>query len=195
MKIIDRRIRINERIRVREIRVIGDKGEQLGIMSPAKALSTAREAGLDLVEVSPTSVPPVCRIMDFGKYQYERNKQAQAARKKQRHFHVKEVKFRPGIDEHDYDFKKRNILRFLEHGDKVKALVIFRGRENAHPEIGRKLLEKLIGEIREHGQVETVPLREGNTMVAILAPLPRRLQEKIPAGRSGQANPSARKEA
>lgn len=178
MSVIDRRVRVNERIRVREIRVIGKDGEQLGIMPPAKALSLAQQVNLDLVEVSPTSVPPVCRIMDFGKFLYERNKQAHAAKKKQRQFTVKEVKFRPGIDEHDYGFKKKNIMRFLHNGDKVKAMVIFRGRENVHPELGRKLLERLIGEVKEHGQVETVPLREGNTMATILAPLPRRMQEK-----------------
>jgi translation initiation factor IF-3 len=138
----------------------------------------AQQAGLDLVEISPSAVPPVCRIMDFGKFLYERNKQAHAAKKKQKQFKLKEIKFRPGVDEHDYEFKKRNIMRFLDHGDKVKASVFFRGREMAHPELGRKVLERLIAEVREHGTVETVPLREGNTMLTILAPLPRRVQEK-----------------
>jgi translation initiation factor IF-3 len=163
-------------------------------MPPAKALVIAQQASLDLVEVSPTSAPPVCRIMDFGKFLYERNKQAHAAKKKQRQFHVKEIKFRPGIDEHDYSFKKKNILRFLQHGDKVKAMVIFRGRENVHPELGRRLLERLIREVKEHGQVETVPLREGNTMVTILAPLPRRFQEKSGSVRSVDGDRAARNE-
>ena len=192
---IDRRIRINERIRVREIRVIGDNGEQLGIMTPARAIEIAQQAGLDVVEVSPTAVPPVCRIMNFGKFLYERNKQAHAAKRKQRQFKVKEVKFRPGVDEHDYDFKKRNIMRFLDHGDKVKATVIFRGREVVHPELGRKLLERLIGEVREHGLVETVPLREGNTMITIIAPGPRRSQqERASAAPQDKEGGSARPE-
>lgn len=163
---------------MREVRVIGENGEQIGVMPPHQAVALAQQAGLDLVEISPTAVPPVCRIMDFGKFLYERNKQAHAAKKKQKQFKLKEIKFRPGVDEHDYEFKKRNILKFLEHGDKVKASVFFRGREMAHPELGRKVLERLIADVREHGTVETVPLREGNTMLTILAPLPRRLQEK-----------------
>lgn len=172
---------------MREVRVIGENGEQLGIMPPNRALELAQQAGLDLVEISPTAVPPVCRIMDFGKFLYERNKQAHAAKKKQKQFKVKEVKFRPGVDEHDYEFKKRNILRFLAHGDKVRATVQFRGREVVHPELGRKLLERLIGDVREHGMVETVPLREGNTMITVLAPLPRRTQQERPQERGGAA--------
>jgi len=175
---------------VREIRVIGVDSEQLGIMTPGKALELAQQAGLDLVEISPTAVPPVCRIMDFGKFLYERNKQAHAAKKKQRQFKVKEVKFRPGVDEHDFNFKRNNIIRFLQHGDKVKATVFFRGREVVHPELGRRILERLISEIREHGLVETVPLREGNTMMTILAPLPRRGGgAHAPLEREGAASP------
>jgi len=169
---------------VREVRVIGENGEQLGLMPPGRAVELAQQAGLDLVEISPSAVPPVCRIMDFGKFLYERNKQAHAAKKKQKQFKVKEVKFRPGVDEHDYEFKKRNIVRFLSHGDKVKATVFFRGREVVHPELGRRLLERLIAEVREHGLVETVPLREGNTMTTILAPQPRRPQPERPPERA-----------
>lgn len=173
------------------MRVIGENGEQLGIMTPNRALDLAQQAGLDLVEISPSAVPPVCRIMDFGKFLYERNKQAHAAKKKQKQFKVKEVKFRPGVDDHDYEFKKRNILRFLEHGDKVKATVYFRGREVVHPELGRRLLERLIADVREQGLVETIPLREGNTMTTVLAPLPRRAQpqQERAQDRSGAGAP------
>ena len=118
---------------MREIRVIDDDGEQLGIMPPPQALTLARSKGLDLVEISPTAVPPVCRIMDFGKYQYEQQKRARAAKKHQKVILVKEIKFRPKVDEHDYQFKKKHIERFLGDGDKVKATIFFRGRENAHP--------------------------------------------------------------
>ena len=141
--------RINERIRVREIRVIDDAGQQLGIMSPQQALAIARQKGLDLVEVAPMAQPPVCRIMDFGKYQYQEQKRAREARKHQKVIEVKEIKFRPKVDEHDYQFKKKHIERFLADGDKVKATIFFRGREMAHPEIGRRILERLIQELAD----------------------------------------------
>ena len=129
----DDRVRTNERIRVREIRVIDETGQQLGIMPPPAALAIAKQKGLDLVEISPTAVPPVCRIMDFGKYQYQEQKRTREAKKHQRVIEVKEIKFRPKVDEHDYDFKKKHIERFLANGDKVKATIFFRGREMAHP--------------------------------------------------------------
>lgn len=172
--------------------MIGVDSEQLGIMPPSRAIELAQQAGLDLVEISPTAVPPVCRIMDFGKFLYERNKQAHAAKRKQRQFKVKEVKFRPGVDEHDYNFKRNNIIRFLQHGDKVKASVFFRGREVVHPELGRKVLERLISEVREHGVVETVPLREGNTMITVLAPAPRKVGAGAPATDRGAPPPPPR---
>jgi translation initiation factor IF-3 len=168
----DDRVRINERIRVREIRVIDDSGQQLGIMAPQQALALARSKGLDLVEISPTAVPPVCRIMDFGKYQYEQQKRARAARRHQKVIEVKEIKFRPKVDEHDYQFKKKHIVRFLSEGDKVKATIFFRGRENAHPEIGRRILERLIGDVSDIGVIETEPQKEGNQLHTILAPRP-----------------------
>ena len=129
----DDRVRVNERIRVREIRVIDDTGEQLGIMPPPQALAIAKQKGLDLVEISPTAVPPVCRIMDFGKYQYQEQKRAREARKHQKVIEVKEIKFRPKVDEHDYQFKKKHIERFLEDGDKVKATIFFRGPRDGAP--------------------------------------------------------------
>jgi translation initiation factor IF-3 len=168
----DDRVRINERIRVREVRVIDETGQQLGIMAPQQALTIARQRGLDLVEVSATAVPPVCRITDYGRYQYTEQKRARQARKHQTTIVVKEIKFRPKVDEHDYQFKKKHIERFLQEGDKVKATVFFRGREIAHPEIGRRILERLISEISELAVAENMPRMEGNTMHTILGPRP-----------------------
>ena len=138
-------------------------------MPPQQALTVARGKGLDLVEISPTAVPPVCRIMDFGKYQYQEQKKTREARKNQKVIEVKEIKFRPKVDEHDYQFKKKHIERFLADGDKVKATIFFRGREMAHPEIGRRILERLIGELDEVAVVESAPRQEGNQMHTILS--------------------------
>jgi translation initiation factor IF-3 len=162
-------VRVNERIRVREIRVIDDTGQQLGIMPPPQALAIAKQKGLDLVEISPTAVPPVCRIMDFGKYQYQEQKRTREAKRHQKVILVKEIKFRPKVDEHDYQFKKKHIERFLEDGDKVKATIFFRGREMAHPEIGRRILERLVAELAEVAIAETMPRLEGNQMHTILS--------------------------
>src|SRR5918993_2233940 len=165
----DDRVRINERIRVREVRVIDETGQQLGIMAPQQALTIARSKGLDLVEVSATAVPPVCRITDYGRYQYTEQKRARQARKHQKTIEVKEIKFRPKVDEHDYQFKKKHIERFLQEGDKVKATIFFRGREMAHPEIGRRILERLIEELQDVAVAETAPRQEGNQMHTILS--------------------------
>jgi len=153
---------------VREIRVIDDTGQQLGIMPPPQALALARQKGLDLVEISPTAVPPVCRIMDYGKYQYQEQKRSREAKKHQKVILVKEIKFRPKVDEHDYQFKKHHIERFLADGDKVKATVFFRGREMAHPEIGHRILMRLLEELVDVAQPETMPRQEGNQMHTIL---------------------------
>ena len=161
---------MNERIRAREIRVIDEAGGQLGIMPPQQALKIAREQSLDLVEISPTAVPPVCKIMDYGKYVYQLNKRAHEAKKHQRNIILKEVKFRPNTDEHDYTFKKNNVIRFLKEGDKVKAIVTFRGREISHAEIGREMLNRLIEEVSEVGTVEFRPRMEGFSILAIFAP-------------------------
>ena len=163
-------IRINERIRAREVRVIDDNGTQLGIMAPYQAVKIAKEQNLDLVEVSPTATPPVCKIMDYGKYVYQLNKRAHEAKKNQRNIIVKEVKFRPTTGGHDYEFKKNNIVRFLKDGDKVKAIVTFRGREISHSDIGRKLLERLIEDVGEAGTVEFRPHMEGFSISAVFAP-------------------------
>src|SRR5256714_5392159 len=153
----DDRTRVNERIRVREVRVIDEDGTQLGIMPPPQALVIARQKGLDLVEIAATAVPPVCRIMDFGRYQYQEQKRARSAKKHQKIIEVKEIKFRPKVDEHVYQFKKKHIERFLSDGDKVKATIFFRGREMAHPEIGRRILERLIDELADVAIAETIP--------------------------------------
>ena len=150
------------------MRVIDDDGQQLGIMPPSQAVGIARQKGLDLVEISPTAQPPVCRVMDYGKYQYLEQKRTRQARKHQKVIEVKEIKFRPKVDEHDYQFKKKHIERFLEDGDKVKATIFFRGREMAHPEIGRRILERLVDELAEVATPETMPRMEGNQMHTIL---------------------------
>ena len=165
----DDRTRVNERIRVREVRVIDEDGAQLGIMPPPQALAIARQKGLDLVEIAATAVPPVCRIMDFGRYQYQEQKRARSAKKHQKIIEVKEIKFRPKVDEHDYQFKKKHIERFLADGDKVKATIFFRGREMAHPEIGRRILERLIDDLAEVAVPENMPRQEGNQMHTILS--------------------------
>ena len=151
------------------MRVIDDTGEQLGIMPPQQALTIARQKGLDLVEIAATANPPVCRIMDFGRYQYQEQKRARQAKKHQKIIEVKEIKFRPKVDEHDYQFKKKHIERFLADGDKVKATIFFRGREMAHPEIGRRILERLIEDLTEVAIAETSPRQEGNQMHTILS--------------------------
>src|SRR5205814_7687580 len=141
-------------------------------MPPPAALAIAKQKGLDLVGISQTAVPPVCRIMDFGQYQYQEQKRAREAKKHQRVIEVKEIKFRPKVDVHDYEFKKKHIERFLGEGDKVKATIFFRGRENAHPEIGRRILERLIADLSDIGVIESEPQREGNQLHTILAPRP-----------------------
>ncbi|HEY7855807.1 MAG TPA: translation initiation factor IF-3 [Terriglobales bacterium] len=164
------RTRVNDRIRAVKIRVIDEIGTQLGILTPQEALALARQRTLDLVEVAPNADPPVCRIMDFGKYQYQMEKKAREARKNQKNIVIKEIKFRPNTDDHDYEFKKNNLLRFLEDGDKVKATVQFRGREITHKERGFQLLNKLLQEIATQALVEFRPRMEGNALTAILAP-------------------------
>jgi translation initiation factor IF-3 len=161
---------MNERIRAREIRVIGPDGEQLGIMTPQDATRKAREQSLDLVEISANAVPPVCRIMDYGKFLYEQEKKERAAKKNQKQIVLKEVKFSVNVDEHDYVTKRNHVFRFLEEGDKVKASLRFRGREMAHQNLGRKVLERLVNEVGDKGIVEFRPRMEGNTVHVILAP-------------------------
>jgi translation initiation factor IF-3 len=162
--------RINREIRVREVRVISDAGEQLGILPIHEALRAAEERGLDLVEVAPLAEPPVCKIMDFGKYKYEQAKKMHESKKHQKVIQLKEVKMRPGTDTHDYNFKLEHAKKFLSQGDKVKLTVVFRGREMAHMELGRALLDKVVVDIAESGAIEQMPKQEGRTMIMIIAP-------------------------
>jgi len=150
--------------------VIDELGAQLGVMEPRQALSVAEERGLDLVEVAPNAQPPVCRIMDYGKYLYQQNKKAQEAKKNQKVIQIKEVKFRPKIDEHDYEFKKNHIIRFLKEENKVKATVMFRGREVTHSEIGAQILNRLQQELGDLASIEKHPKLEGYSMTMILTP-------------------------
>lgn len=165
-------MRINEEIRAREVRVIGSDGEQLGIMSGREAQQLAYEKHLDLVEIAPTAKPPVCRIMDYGKYRYEQQKREKESRKKQKTFDIKEVKLRPGIEEHDFNVKFKNAVRFLEDGDKVKVTIMFRGRELSYPELGEVLLNKMAAQLKEMAVVERQPKLEGKNMIMIVAPKP-----------------------
>jgi translation initiation factor IF-3 len=160
---------LNEEINAPEIRLIGKDGEQIGIVSVQKALALAGENELDLVEIVPNAEPPVCRIMDFGKFQFELNKKRHAARKKQKQIQIKEVKFRPGTEDGDYQVKMRNITRFLENGDKVKVTLRFRGREMAHQELGAKMLERIEQDLTALGTVEQFPKLEGRQMVMVIA--------------------------
>jgi len=155
---------------VPEVRVIGDDGEQLGVMDTRDAIRKAREQGLDLVEVAANAEPPVCRIIDFGKFQYEAKKKANEAKKKQVVITVKEIKFRPGTDEHDYDYRMERAREWLRDGDKVKATIWFRGREMTHRELGSRILEKLERDLLEVGEVEARPRMEGNQMFIIFGP-------------------------
>jgi translation initiation factor IF-3 len=167
--------------------VIDEDGSQLGIMPPSQALMLAEEKGLDLVEIAATASPPVCRIMNSGKFFYQQSKRESEARKHQRHIQVKEVKFRPKIDEHDFQFKRRNVERFLSGGNKVKSVVIFRGREVVHMEVGRRHLERLAEELGELCNVESPPKKEGNTMVQILAPKKDSAAKKAAAEKKAEA--------
>ena len=167
----DKRIRVNEYIRVPEVRLIGDDGNQIGIVPLRQAQEIANERGLDLVEVSPNSKPPVCKIMDFGKYKYQLEISEKLKKKKQSHIIVKEIKLRPKIDTNDLNTKRRQIEKFLKHGNKVKITVMFRGREIVHKQLGMNLLEKLIDELRDTAVVELMPKLEGYNMIMVLAPV------------------------
>jgi translation initiation factor IF-3 len=176
------------------VRVIDDEGKQVGIMPPYEALKMARERSLDLVEISPTAQPPVVRIMDFGKFLYQKEKQEREAKKHQKVITVKEVKFRINVDEHDYQTKKNHAVRFLEDGDKVKATIFFRGREMTRQSLGRQILERLITDLGDKAVVEFRPRQEGNTLHAILAPS-KKVPEHKPAPPKAQQPPPAPQQA
>ena len=172
-------------IRIREGRIIDDEGQQLGVMPTADALALAREKGLDLVEVAPTAVPPVCRILDYGQYKYELQKREREQKKKQKSQTFKEVRLAVKIDVHDLRTKARRAAEFLDKGDRVKVTVRFRGREISHANLGRDLLERVAGELAEHGTVERPPLLEGRSMYIVMGPLEKRPEKKTDAGDAG----------
>jgi len=174
-------------IRVREVSVIGDDGEPIGTLPTEEALSMAQDQDMDLVEVSPNTNPPVCRIMDYGKHKYKASKKAHEAKKKQKIIHVKEVKFRPNTDKHDFDFKLRNVQRFLENGDKAKVVIFFKGREIVHREFGVRVLERVAEATEETAVIEQQAKQEGRTLVMILAPK----NSKTKKGGSVKAQPVA----
>jgi translation initiation factor IF-3 len=161
---------VNGEITALEVRLVGEEGEQLGIVPLREALAAANDAGLDLVEIAPMAKPPVCKLMDFGKFKYQEQKKAHEARLKQKRVQVKEVKLRPGTDENDYQIKLRNLKRFLDDGDKCKVTLRFRGREMAHQDIGMRQLERIKADLEELGQVEQMPKMEGRQMVMVIAP-------------------------
>jgi translation initiation factor IF-3 len=165
-----KRVRVNRQIRISPIRVIGADGSQLGILEVDRALAMAEELGLDLVEVAPMARPPVARIMDYGKFKFEQAKQARQAKKKQHVIQLKEVKFRPGIDEHDFETKTRHARRFLEEGNKVKVTLMFRGRQISHPELGRQVVDRVAKELADLAKIEADARLEGKAMTMILTP-------------------------
>lgn len=192
--------RINWAIKSPQVRLIKDNGEQAGIIDTGEAVRMAEEAGLDLVEMNPNADPPVCKIMNYGKYKFEQAKRAKSAKQKQKHVQVKEVKFKPRIDEHDYQFKKNHIRRFIEHGDKVRAFVHFRGREVTHRELGFKILERIIEDTQDIAVVEKRPGMEGNQMAMYVIskeaatktkPKPLKRKLKPPTGRLDGDPPSS----
>jgi translation initiation factor IF-3 len=174
--------RINERIRVPEVRLIDDEGQQIGVMKTPDALVFAQERELDLVEVAPEARPPVCRVLDYSKYKYEQAQKVKQARKHQQQITVREIKFRPKIAEHDYDTKKHHVERFLRHKDKVKVTIMFRGREVTHPERGTAILDRLAEELSELGVVEQRPMQEGRNMTMMMAPSKAVLAGKASSG-------------
>nr|WP_245794572.1 translation initiation factor IF-3 [Vannielia litorea] len=152
---------------------MGHEGQNVGVVTPQRAMELAEQVGLDLVEISPNATPPVCKIMDFGKFKYETQKKEAEARKKQKIIEIKEIKFRPNTDTHDYEVKMRSVFKFLENGDKVKITLRFRGREMAHQDIGRDLLERVAEDVKELGKIESMPKMEGRQMVMMINPLPK----------------------
>ena len=169
--VISKDLRINDEIRAREVRLVGEEGEQLGIVQLRDAQRIAMEKSLDLVEIAPTAKPPVCKIMDYGKYKYEQAKRDKEARKKQKTMEIKEVKLRPNIEDHDFETKARNAQRFLNDGDKVKVTIMFRGREITHPDLGKTLCLRLAEFCKAEANIEREPKLEGRNMIMILAPV------------------------
>ncbi|MDI2126673.1 translation initiation factor IF-3 [Yinghuangia seranimata] len=185
--------RINDRIRVPEVRLVGPSGEQVGIVPLAKALELAQEYDLDLVEVAANARPPVCKLMDYGKFKYESAMKAREARKNQAHTVIKEMKLRPKIDPHDYETKKGHVERFLKQGDKVKITIMFRGREQSRPELGYRLLTRLSEDVKELGFVESSPKQDGRNMIMVLGPHKKKTEAMAEAREAAAARKEARR--
>ncbi|MFC7497248.1 MULTISPECIES: translation initiation factor IF-3 [unclassified Nocardioides] len=176
---ISTELRINERIRVPEVRLVGPNGETVGIVPTDQALKLAQEADLDLVEIAPQGKPPVCKLMDYGKFKYENAQKAREARRNQTNVVIKEMKLRPKIDQHDYETKKGHVVRFLRAGDKVKITIMFRGREQHRPELGFRLLQKLAEDVTDLGFVESAPKQDGRNMIMVLGPHKKKADAKV----------------
>jgi translation initiation factor IF-3 len=176
---ISTELRINDRIRVSEVRLVGPSGETVGIVPTSEALKLAQEADLDLVEIAPMARPPVCKLMDYGKFKYENAQKAREARRNQTNVIIKEMKLRPKIDAHDYETKKGHVVRFLRAGDKVKITIMFRGREQHRPELGFRLLQKLAEDVAELGFVESSPKQDGRNMIMVLGPHRKKAEAKV----------------
>ncbi|GAA1255801.1 MULTISPECIES: translation initiation factor IF-3 [Streptomyces] len=185
--------RINDRIRVPEVRLVGPSGEQVGIVPLAKALELAQEYDLDLVEVAATARPPVCKLMDYGKFKYESAMKAREARKNQAHTVIKEMKLRPKIDPHDYDTKKGHVVRFLKAGDKVKITIMFRGREQSRPELGFRLLQRLASDVEDLGFIESNPKQDGRNMIMVLGPHKKKTEAMAEAREAQEARKAEQK--
>ena len=183
----EKTVRVNDRIRVPQVRLVDEEGAMVGITSTREALDVARERGFDLVEVSPNARPPVCRIMDYGKFKYEQSKKAKKAKKKQHVMHVKEIKLRPKIEPHDYAFKLNHARRFLEHANRVKFSLLFRGREVTHPDIGLRILNKVAEELSDLATVEAPPKKERMSMIMVLCP-------RQPSKKGPEKNPDQKSE-
>lgn len=186
--------RVNDRIRVPEVRLVGPEGEQVGVVRVADALRLAEEAGLDLVEVAPNARPPVAKLMDYGKYKYEAAQKAREARRNQANTVLKEIRFRLKIDDHDFETKKGHVERFLNGGDKVKVMIMFRGREQSRPEMGVRLLERLAEEVGDLGVVESAPRQDGRNMTMVLAPTRKKSEAKSEQRRRREAERQAKRD-
>jgi translation initiation factor IF-3 len=187
--------RINERIRVNEVRLVGPNGEQVGIVAIGDALRLAQEADLDLVEVAPMARPPVCKLMDYGKFKYESAQKAREARRNQALTVIKEMKLRPKIDPHDYETKKGHVVRFLGQGDKVKITIMFRGREQSRPELGYRLLQRLAADVQELGFVESAPKQDGRNMIMVLGPTKKKAEAKAEQRRARDRDATSKESA
>ena len=183
--------RINERIRVPEVRLIGDEGKQIGVVKTPEALAYAQERDLDLVEVAPEARPPVCRVLDYSKYKYEQEQKAKAARKHQKQVTVREIKLRPKIADNDYETKKNHVVRFLKGDDRVKVTIMFRGREQSHPERGEMLLMRLAEDVADLGVIDQRPQQDGRNMTMLLSPVPKKQEQADPEAESSEAPPEA----